>query len=897
MSENRQEQENIVTYAGCTVPTFDPEQAVQQTAPDQKSLQIINDTELTYSEGWTPYRLTPRWLGYFNNTNTASASAGAWAEYIFSNCKSILLYCAVGKEHGKGLVFVDDRPPIEIDTYRENEIGVRKLFDSGALSEGTHQIHIEVVESEGKTLEIDHLEAAGTPNPVRTVNNGNSAFFHSTTGFRWEENASSYSGRLLTASAPEEEISFYFSGSYVRLYGEKAPKNGKLEVLMDGEKLGIIDCRETSKQVSALLFEACELTENQFHELRLITSDRHRVAIDYAEIPYGESLMTNMNRRTDQELARMERHETTATDPKDWKPVTLLGRVPEHDVDLHGGVFRQAFQRNIQYLKDSLKKPCWVDSKDQDRIWVDMLAASNEGRMLGGIGNTLRFAEDEELRRAAEEIISTIERRQFMNGNGYMMPYDSDHYKLWQVGWPEIMMDEEKNYDRAMLTKGMLAAGQGGLTQVYPILRKFYDWYNNAKEYLPYMLLGSMGVQGSIAGPLVYHSPAGVPEDIMTNMKYYDMDWWLEYLAQELPEAVWRFTLNRPHNYLLTSICAYFEEYTATGEQKYLDACLGAWNIYHRFFHLPGGGISICEHFECPPKSHFLTNLPNNIYETCGGVFWIDLNHRFLQLWPERELYASQIEQSLYNIVLASQGEDGCIRYFNHMNGRKDIPGRYNTCCEIQATALFGKLPQYIYMLADDGIYVNLFAGSDIRFDVDGRPYGINMNTKFPYGETVSLHLSAPMGGSMKIRLRIPSWVADRVEIRVNGMAAAVGNAGEYVTLEQDWQDGDRIDFSLPMTFKAERYIGRDRVEGCERYAFSYGPLLMAVRGPLTDSCMQAKEEPTIRLSLSAEELLAGLTETDKPLEFSIANEEAYLLVPYFSINDESFTCFPALNQ
>ncbi len=898
MSEIRGEQENPVTYAGCTVPTFDPEHAVKQTAVSTKdSLQIINDTEFTYSEGWTPYRLTPRWLGYFNNTNTSSSSAGAWAEYLFSNCESIVLYCAVGKEHGKGLVYLDGGAPVEIDTYREDEIGVRKLFDSGLLPEGEHKIRIEVAESEGKTLELDHLEAAGIPAPIRIINNGNSAFFHSTTGFHREENADSYSGRLLTASDSEEEVSFYFKGSYVRLYGEKAPENGKFEILLDGESKGTIDCQGSSRQISTLLFEVEGLAEDMFHELRLITPDEHRVAIDYAEIPYNESLMTVMNRRTDQELARMERHETTATEPKDWKPITLSGKVPEHEVDLHGGVFRQAFQRNIQYLKDSLKKPCWVDNKDQDRIWVDMLSASNEGRMLGGIGNTLRFAEDEELRQAAEEIIDVIERRQFMNGNGYMMPYDSNHYKLWQVGWPEIMMDEEKNYDRAMLTKGMLAAGQGGLTQVYPILRKFYDWYNNAKEYLPYMLLGSMGVQGSIAGPLVYHSPAGIPEDIMTNMKYYDMDWWLEYLAQGLPESIWRFTLNRPHNYLLTSICAYFEEYTATGEQKYLDACLGAWNIYHQFFHLPGGGISICEHFECPPKSHFLTNLPNNIYETCGGVFWIDLNHRFLQLWPERELYAAQMEQSIYNIVLASQGEDGCIRYFNHMNGRKDIPGRYNTCCEIQATAFFGKLPQYIYMLADDGVYVNLFAGSDIRFEVDGRPYGIHMNTKFPYTKEVSLHLSAPAGGNMKVRLRIPSWTTGPVEVCINGIVAAAGKPGEYITLEQEWQDGDRIEFSLPMTFKAERYIGRDRVDGCERYAFSYGPLLMAVRGPLSDNCLQAKDEPTIRLSLSAEELLAGLTETDKPLEFSIANEETYRLVPYFSIKDESFTCFPALNQ
>ena len=117
------------------------------------------------------------------------------------------------------------------------------------------------------------------------------------------------------------------------------------------------------------------------------------------------------------------------------------------------------------------------------------------------------------------------------------------------------------------------------------------------------------------------------------------------------------------------------DRYTATGDEKYINACLGAWRIYHDYFQIPGGGISICEHFECKPWSHKLTNLPNNIYETCGSVFWVDLNHRFLQLWPDKELYAAEMEKSLYNIVFASQGPDGCIRYFNHMNQGKDRPG------------------------------------------------------------------------------------------------------------------------------------------------------------------------------------------------------------------------------
>ena len=69
--------------------------------------------------------------------------------------------------------------------------------------------------------------------------------------------------------------------------------------------------------------------------------------------------------------------------------------------------------------------------------------------------------------------------------------------------WPGIMRDEQKNYDRAMLTKGLLAAGLAGHNKAYQLLRPFYDWFNHAEEYLPIMLLGSMGIQGSIAGAMV----------------------------------------------------------------------------------------------------------------------------------------------------------------------------------------------------------------------------------------------------------------------------------------------------------------------------------------------------------------------------------------------------------
>ena len=411
------------------------------------------------------------------------------------------------------------------------------------------------------------------------------------------------------------------------------------------------------------------------------------------------------------------------------------------------------------------------------------------------------------------------------------------------------------------------------------------------------MLLGSMGIQGSVAGPMVYHSPVGKPEDIQTNMKYYDMDWWLNDLAQGLPEAAWRFTLNRPHNYLLTSVCALFDIYKATGSKRYLDAALGAWSIYSGYFQIPGGGISLCEHFECRPKSHVLTNLPNNIYETCGSVFWIDLNHRFLQLWPTRERYASEIEKSLYNVVFAAQGENGCIRYFNQVNDAKYPAMRYNTCCEIQATALYGMLPQYVYSLATDGVFVNLFSASDINFKVKEQPVKLMMKTQFPYSDLVALNVSVEKPVTMNVRLRVPEWAKDGIVFYVNGRKVKSGMPGSYVELDRTWKNNDEITWKLPMTWRYEKYIGATRIAGATRYAFFYGPMLMALRGPMMKDVQQAPNEPSVKFDISPDAFMKRIKPTDKPCEFTIEGMPDYRFTPYFSLQGGNFTCFPGLKQ
>lgn len=55
-------------------------------------------------------------------------------------------------------------------------------------------------------------------------------------------------------------------------------------------------------------------------------------------------------------------------------------------------------------------------------------------------------------------------------------------------------------------------------------------------------------------------------------------------------------------------------------------------------------------------------------------------------------------------------------------------------------------------------------------------------------------------------------------------------------------------------------------------------------------------EELTIRLAMSCEDFLSRL-KLQKDLVFSVEGEPSYSLVPYWSIMDQTYSCFPVFNK
>jgi DUF1680 family protein len=394
-----------------------------------------------------------------------------------------------------------------------------------------------------------------------------------------------------------------------------------------------------------------------------------------------------------------------------------------------------------------------------------------------------------------------------------------------------------------------------------------------------------------VADTQMYFTPAGKPEDLQVAQQYFQENYWLEQLAKREDEAIWQYPYDRPHCYLIPSLEAYLDLYRATGAQRYLDASLGGWDLYHDKWEHVGGSIAICEFDIYPPRSYYLHK---HTGELCGSAFWTRLNQRFHLLNPEQEKYVNEIEKSIYNVGLANQVRSKGIIYHADLVGRKNFDRTgiaINTCCEGQGTRLYSSLPEYIYSIAADGLYVNLFEASTITWQQAGQSPQLKMLTRFPFKPDVQLRLSLAQPMRSKIRVRIPTWAAAEMPILVNGTPAATGKPGSYQTLDRTWSDGDTISFVLPVNFRLTQYLGLERVPGQERYALEYGPILLALVGPMD-------EKEGTRIASRPEDLVKQLKpKVGQPLHFSIDGDAEHEYMPYWEVTDQVFTCYPIIGN
>lgn len=162
----------------------------------------------------------------------------------------------------------------------------------------------------------------------------------------------------------------------------------------------------------------------------------------------------------------------------------------------------------------------------------------------------------------------------------------------------------------------------------------------------------------------------------------------------------------------------------------------------------------------------------------------------------------------MYNTVLGAKPleADGRTFYYADYNfkGRKFYKPERWPCCS-------GTLPQVAadyrintYFCDPQGIYVNLYIPSKLRWTQDGAQVLLTQTGNYPFESVVQFEVRTSKATEFAVNFRLPSW-ATGASISVNGRRMqGLATPRNFASVRRTWKSGDRVEVDLPATMRLE---------------------------------------------------------------------------------------------
>jgi uncharacterized protein len=286
-----------------------------------------------------------------------------------------------------------------------------------------------------------------------------------------------------------------------------------------------------------------------------------------------------------------------------------------------------------------------------------------------------------------------------------------------------------------------------------------------------------------------------------------------------------------------------------TGDKEMLDAIDSIWlNMVNKKLYVQGGAGAIGsgerygENFELPNATAY--------NETCAAIANVYWNQRMFQLHGDAK-YVDVLERILYNGLIAGVGLDGKSFFYtnamevNHRLTHKHLEAERSgwfdcSCCPTNICRLLPSMPGYMYAIAADKLYVNLFANSSAQIVVNKKQVTIEQQNNYPWDGNLKFIISPKTTTPFNLLVRVPGWAQQQpmpsslyhyqnsnsapVIIKVNGVAINYTLQNGYVAINRSWKKNDVVEMLLPMDIK--------RVASSEALINNKG-LVSLQRGPL----------------------------------------------------------------
>jgi DUF1680 family protein len=285
-----------------------------------------------------------------------------------------------------------------------------------------------------------------------------------------------------------------------------------------------------------------------------------------------------------------------------------------------------------------------------------------------------------------------------------------------------------------------------------------------------------------------------------------------------------------------------------TGDDGYVKAMRRVWeDVVYRNMYITGGIGS------AGSNEGFTTDydLPNEqaYCETCASVGMVLWNQRMNALTGNAE-YIDVLERSLYNGALDGLSLSGDHFFYGNplastgKNARREWFG--TACCPANIARLVESLGNYIYAKSANGIWVNLFVGSNTIIPLEKGNVTVKMETNYPWDGKVTLTIDPVKKINFGLHIRIPGWAGGVAApgnlytfmegdkniplLAVNNKPVPYKNENGYAVIEREWKKGDQVEWAIPMN--VQKIVSKDSLkQDKDRVALQRGPIVYCVEG------------------------------------------------------------------
>jgi len=145
-------------------------------------------------------------------------------------------------------------------------------------------------------------------------------------------------------------------------------------------------------------------------------------------------------------------------------------------------------------------------------------------------------------------------------------------------------------------------------------------------------------------------------------------------------------------------------------------------------------------------------------------------------------------------------------------------------CCTANMHQGWPKFVASLWMATPEGgLAAVAYGPNQVNTSVKGGvAVTIKEETEYPFRGEIRFAVNPAQSVAFPLQLRIPAW-AEGTAVTVNGAQKDGVRAGEFFTLDREWQKGDQVVLTFPMRIRASRWYHNS-------LAVERGPLLFSLK-------------------------------------------------------------------